>query len=105
MKLLISILALGLVFSSFAQDSAKFEEHKKMIVAELEKGISLMQTEKSCVENAKVREDIKKCHEATKAEREKLHSERKQKRAEMLDEGIKKLEEKKAKLEEQKKKN
>ena len=33
MKLLISILALGLVFSSFAQDSAKFEEHKKMIVA------------------------------------------------------------------------
>ncbi len=102
-KLIATLMATLLVSGAYAQDAVKFAEHKKMVLAEMEKAISLIQTEKSCVESAADHAAIQKCRESAKSEREKLHSERKQLRAQKIDEQMKKLQEEKTKLETEKK--
>lgn len=103
-KMLIISLASAFMSVAFAQDTAKFDEHKKMVIGELEKVISIAQTEKSCMESATNFEGIKKCRETAKMEREKIQSDRKQMRSQKIDEHIKKLQDEKAKLETEKKK-
>lgn len=102
-KMLAISMATLLMSGAFAQDAAKFAEHKKMILAEMEKAISLAQTEKSCIESATDHAGLQKCRETAKTEREKMHSERKQLRVQKIDEHMKKLQEEKAKLETEKK--
>jgi len=100
-KLLAFSIATLFVSSIFAEDAAnpaQFEEHKKNVLAEMEKGSALHQTVKSCIQAATNQEGIKKCRETAKADREKLQTERKQMRAQKLDERIKKLQDEKAKM-------
>jgi hypothetical protein len=95
MKLLVITSLLSLSCMVFAADDAKFAEHKKMMIEAISNQITLMQTNKACIEAAANHDAIKKCHETAKAERTKLESQR-------IDENIKKLEEKKKSLEEKK---
>jgi hypothetical protein len=91
MKFFIAMSLLSLSLITFAEDDAKFADHKKIMVENLSQQISVMQSTKSCIESASNHEAVKKCHEASKAERTKLESQR-------IDENIKRLEEKKKTL-------
>jgi hypothetical protein len=98
MKLLLSLF---LVLSSLAwaeDDKTKFEERKKNMLEGLDKRISLLQKEKSCISSAADVATVKSCIQTSKEEHEKLKRERKEQRRQNVDEKIKKLEGEKQKL-------
>lgn len=98
MKLMTFICICFAANLSFAQDSAQFAEHKKQMSAELEKRISLLQTEKTCIDGAADHNAVKTCKEASKAAHEKLQAEHRQQRSQNIDQQMKKLQEEKDKL-------
>ncbi len=103
MKSILLILSLLSVQTVFAQeDSSRFEEHKKEVLADMDTRIGMIQTEKSCISSAANRDGIKKCREAAKAEHEKFHASKKQENMQKIDEQIKKLESKKQQMQQKK---
>lgn len=101
MKFLILSLLLTSV-SVLAQDPAQFAEHKKKVSSEIEQRITILQTEKSCVDSAADGNAMKSCREASKAAHEKMQAAHKQERMEHLDEKIKKLQDEKSKMQQPK---
>lgn len=91
------VIAFLFCFSSLllAEENSKFAERKKIMLENMTKQMTSMQSNMTCVEAATDHEAIKKCHEMAQAERTKMHEH-------MIDEKIKKLEDKKKNLHEKK---
>ena len=84
-------------FNSFATDDMLAKE-KANIEQNIDKRISMLQDEKSCVSAVTNKEDFKKCREKAEAAYKALEAEHKAKRAEHIDQQIKKLQEEKEKM-------
>ena len=93
---LISFLSL-VSLNTFAADDMLAKE-KTNIEQNIDKRISMLQDEKSCVSASASKDDLKKCHEKAEAAHKALEAEHKAKRAEHIDEQIKKLQEEKEKM-------
>lgn len=95
--LLMSVFMLSSV-SVYAQKEEKFEEHKQMILAEMDKRISLLQDERSCMASASDHNGMKACREKSKANHEKMREEHQQRKMQEIDQKMKHLEEEKKKM-------
>ncbi len=94
---MLSVLMLGSV-AVYAQKEEKFDEHKKMILAEMDKRISLLQEERSCMASASDHNSMKACREKAKASHEKMREEHHQRKMQDIDAKMKRLEEEKQKM-------
>ena len=96
MKMLLVMVAL-ISSSAFAADDMIAKE-KTNIEQNIDKRISLLQDEKSCVSAVVAKEDFKKCREKSEIAHKALEAEHKAKKAEHIDEQIKKLQAEKDKM-------
>jgi hypothetical protein len=104
MKLLIAVLVVG-SFSAFANADKKDENFAKMkehIISNIDKRIEVNQKNKSCVQAASKREDIKDCHKKMKDAMEQIKEEREDMRDSFRDMRKRHREERKARKEESK---
>ena len=97
MSLVLVSLFSAIAFNSFAADDM-FAKEKANIEQNIDKRISMLQDEKSCVSSAASKDDFKKCREKAEAAHKAFEAEHKAKRAEHIDEQIKKLQEEKEKM-------
>lgn len=96
MKILLVMISLFTI-NAYATDEM-FAKQKNNIEQNLEKRISILQEEKSCISSSTSKEDFKKCREKSSISHKALETENKAKRAEHIDEQIKKLQGEKEKI-------
>lgn len=71
-----------MVSSAFAEENkpSKFEEIKPQIIAHIDQRISMLQAQKSCIQAATSKEQIKACHAAHKDSVKKMREENRKSR-------------------------
>ena len=101
------ILISTILFSTmtFAEDAKgpNFDKMKQMYLSTLDSRMAILLDEKSCANNAKAGEDLKKCHELTEQKMKDLQKKNMEAKKQMIDEQIKKLQEQKEQMQEKSK--
>lgn len=77
----VSTLATGNGEVNKEQREEMFNKMKSEILKDIDKRISYMQENKTCINSASSRDDLKNCREAVESKMEALREERKQKRS------------------------
>lgn len=98
-KILFAFAVAGLTFSSivYAQEE-DFAKRKQKILQSVDRRLSFLQEEKSCITAAKDQEALRACHESMQQKRKDMMKQDRAEREEMINQQIQQLQERKKKL-------